>query len=136
MADGSLETRLSQILLKFGFLFQSQDDFLDCFGDPAVTGKTGTDIQEGKCTWLIVEAMLRANSDVKLRLAYAYGRQDEAAVAIVKDSYTELSIPAIFHDFESKMRQELEEDITDLESYGLSASFLRDLLQKLERRQK
>ena len=41
MADGSLETRLSQILLKFGFLFQSQDDFLDCFGDPAVTGETG-----------------------------------------------------------------------------------------------
>ena len=39
IADGPLEARLTQILLKFGFLFQAQDDFLDCFGDPSVTGQ-------------------------------------------------------------------------------------------------
>jgi geranylgeranyl pyrophosphate synthase len=45
-----------------------QDDFLDCFGDPAVTGKIGTDIEDNKCSWLIVQALSRASDDQRASL--------------------------------------------------------------------
>ena len=45
-----------------------KDDFLDCFGDPAVTGKIGTDIEDNKCSWLVVQALARVTPQQKAEL--------------------------------------------------------------------
>lgn len=62
------------ILLEMGHFFQVQDDFLDCFGNPEVTGKIGTDIQDNKCSWLAVVAMQRANAEQRQIMIDCYGQ--------------------------------------------------------------
>ena len=56
----------TQLLYKFGeqlgLAFQLQDDLLDVYGDPAVFGKAiGGDIASNKKTYMLINAMLRAN---------------------------------------------------------------------------
>ena len=62
------------ILLAMGHLFQVQDDFIDCYGDPNVTGKIGTDIQDRKCSWLIVQALHIADENQRQILHVSFYR--------------------------------------------------------------
>ena len=45
-----------------------KDDFLDCYGDPEITGKIGTDIEEKKCSWLVIQALRKSNEQQTLTL--------------------------------------------------------------------
>lgn len=66
---------------------QVQDDYLDCFGDSSVTGKIGSDIGEGKCTWLSVVALQRASPTQRSLMEQHYGNTDPASVEVVTKLY-------------------------------------------------
>ncbi|XP_077620283.1 farnesyl pyrophosphate synthase isoform X2 [Crocuta crocuta] len=99
--DGEKEhTGAKVILLEMGEFFQVQDDYLDLFGDPSVTGKIGTDIQDNKCSWLVVQCLQRASPEQRRVLQENYGRKEAEKVARVKALYEELQLPAAFRQYE------------------------------------
>ena len=53
------------ICVQLGQFFQIQDDYLDAYADPEVLGKIGTDIEDNKCSWLVVQALAKADDKQK-----------------------------------------------------------------------
>ncbi len=83
---------------KIGLAFQLQDDYLDCYGDPAVFGKQiGGDICCAKKTFMLINAFNRANDAQKAELKRLLNDVDERKekVAGVLALYDELEIPAL-----------------------------------------
>ena len=83
---------------KIGLAFQLQDDYLDCYGDPAVFGKQiGGDICCAKKTFMLINAFNRANEAQKAELNRLLNDVDERyeKVAGVLALYDELEIPAL-----------------------------------------
>ena len=114
--DPQLYNKAKDILLEIGHYFQATDDFLDCFADPEVIGKIGTDIQDGKCSWMIVKALEVASIEEKKTLARHYGSQDDADVEIVKKIYRELGLVEKFREYERTFYDEIVEKINKVEN--------------------
>lgn len=95
--DGEKEhATAKKILMEIGEFFQIQDDYLDLFGDPNVTGKIGTDIQDNKCSWLVVQCLQRASPEQRQILQENYGQKEAEKVARVKALYEELGLPSVY----------------------------------------
>ena len=136
--DAATPTNLAAaraILVPMGEYFQVQDDYLDCFADPTVLGKVGTDIIEGKCSWLVVQALQRASTDQAQLLAENYG--SASGESSVKALYSELDLESVYRTFEEQRVAELRTLITGLdESQGLRKSVFEELLGKIYQRRK
>nr|AAX55631.1 farnesyl diphosphate synthase [Ips pini] len=102
MDDPEQHRQARTILLDMGQFFQIQDDFLDCFGDPNVTGKLGTDIQDGKCSWLAVMALQRSTPAQRKIMEEHYGRSEPESVAIIKQLYEDLTLPNTYAIYEEE----------------------------------
>jgi farnesyl diphosphate synthase len=94
-----------------GEYFQIQDDYLDCFGDPEVIGKVGTDIQDNKCSWLVVQALGRCNPAQRAVLEKNYGCWDDAKVTKVKNLYRELELPELFQRYEEESYRQIQSEL-------------------------
>jgi len=116
-AGGEVERRAAAgLLLAIGHYFQATDDWLDCYGDPAVTGKVGTDIQDGKCSWLVAAALEAASAGQRRTLERHYGSQEEADVARVREVYEELGVREAFTRYEEEFHSSIMARIEGVES--------------------
>lgn len=122
------------VCIRLGRFFQTQDDYLDCYGDPAVIGKIGTDIQDNKCSWLVVQALQRASPAQRATIAANYGVDDPAKIAAIKAVYDELGLPAVYAAFEAQSYAELSRDIEAQTS--LPKALFADMLAKIYKRDK
>ncbi|XP_062169799.1 farnesyl pyrophosphate synthase [Alnus glutinosa] len=137
MAGENLENHINvkDILIEMGIYFQVQDDFLDCFGAPEVIGKVGTDIEDFKCSWLVVKALERSTKEQKKLLHEVYGKADEACVAKVKELYKVLDLQGVFAEYESKSYEKLVKFIESHPSKAVQA-VLKSFLAKIYKREK
>ncbi|KAF3334710.1 farnesyl pyrophosphate synthase-like isoform X1 [Carex littledalei] len=126
---------VKNILVEMGTYFQVQDDFLDCFGDPEFIGKIGTDIEDFKCSWLVVQALERANGAQKAILSENYGKTDSECVAKVKALYKDLSLENVFAEYESASYAKLIGSI-EAEPSKEVQEVLKSFLHKIYKRQK
>ena len=77
-------------------------------------GKIGTDIEEGKCSWLIVQALDRVNEEQKLELKQNYGKTSEESVKKVKSIFNELNLKEAYKIFEENQYKLFNEKIDNL----------------------
>ncbi|NWI45257.1 FPPS synthase, partial [Picathartes gymnocephalus] len=113
----------------------TQDDYLDCYGDPALTGKVGTDIQDNKCSWLVVECLRRVTPEQRQILEENYGCKEPEKVAKVKELYNALGMEAAFREYEESSYRRLQE-LIGKHAQSLPRDIFLDLAQKIYKRQK
>ena len=136
IAGEGVHAKVCDLLSKIGKLFQIQDDILDCYGDPAVTGKIGTDIEDNKCTWLIVQALTRANAEQLRILETNYGKKDPGKVEIVKKIFGDLDLLSMFEQYEKEEYQSICDEINRFDESVVPGSIFLTLLNKIYQRKK
>jgi len=134
--DESAFSTAKEILLEMGHFFQVQDDYLDCFGDPAVTGKIGTDIEDNKCGWLINKALLICSDEQSVTLEAHYAKKDPESVAVVKQIFLDLDLKKVYSEYEEESYQKLMSKINNLSSPDLPQEMFIAFAQKIFKRNK
>lgn len=97
---------------QMGLAFQLQDDLLDVYGDPAVFGKAiGGDITSNKKTYMLINAMLRADNRQRAELSRWIAATDfdrAEKIAAVTAIYDEIGIRGLCEELIEKYFAESE----------------------------
>ena len=123
-----------EICIEMGTYFQAQDDYLDCFGDPEVIGKIGTDIEDNKCGWLICKGLEKMTDAQKQIIQENYGKKDAECVAKIKAVYREINVEQDFKDYENDSYKKLQ-GLIDSQTF-VPGDVYKKLLKKIYKRQK
>ncbi|ELU07394.1 hypothetical protein CAPTEDRAFT_223258 [Capitella teleta] len=135
ISDPQSHANAKTILLKMGEFFQIQDDYLDCYGDPAITGKIGTDIEDNKCGWMVIQALNRVDKAQRQLLEANYAQNDPEKVRKVKSLFDELNLKQVYRDYEESSYNELT-GLIDTLSGSLPKEMFVSYAKKIYKRQK
>nr|ALL35407.1 isopentenyl diphosphate synthase [Phyllotreta armoraciae] len=125
-----LENQIAPLLFDMGEYFQIKNDINDCFVKEDVAGKTGTDIEESKCTWLAVKALEKGNEAQKALFRENYGKSDAKSVESIRNLYRELKLQEEFDEYEADFFKSLRKRSLSIESpYSNVAMVLIEKLQ-------
>ncbi len=125
--------QVEAISISLGTFFQIQDDYLDLYGDPKVTGKIGTDIADNKCSWLVVQALKHCSGEQRQVLKQNYGYSDPAKVRCVENVFHEIGVQSLYQEYEKRSYDELVSTIAQLQNSALRKTF-ESLCAKLFKR--
>ncbi len=134
VTDPAAFAKANEICEKLGQFFQIQDDYLDCYGDPAVIGKIGTDIQDNKCGWLVVQALKRCSAEQRKIIEENYGKKDAECEKKIKELYVALDMEAVYLKYEEESYAELK-GIMESQT-ALPSELFGAMLAKIYKRQK
>ncbi|KAI8906014.1 isoprenoid synthase domain-containing protein [Gorgonomyces haynaldii] len=134
ISEESAFEQAKQFLLPLGEYFQVQDDFLDCYGAPEVIGKIGTDIEDNKCGWLIVQALKLASPEQRTLLDANYGQKDAEKVKIVKQIYKDLNIEQVYHDYEEESYKRLTKMVEEIKHERLPQDMFITFMNRIYKR--
>lgn len=123
------------LAIELGEKFQIQDDYLDCYGDPNMIGKVGTDIQDHKCSWLVVQALSRVNPQQMQILESCYGKSDAESVAKVKQLYNDLDLVSVYRTQEESSLKRIQGKIQQA-SQDVPPVLFEGILKKIHGREK
>ena len=140
LADAPQEDadRLYRVGEQVGLAFQLQDDLLDVYGDPQVFGKAiGGDITSNKKTYMLINALLRANDAQREELERWIAARDfdrAEKVAAVTRLYDEIGIRQLCEEkinyYFDLARQTLSEVNVPEERKAALRSYMDELLHR------
>jgi farnesyl diphosphate synthase len=120
-------------LIPLGEFFQIQDDFLDCFGDSKILGKIGTDIDEGKCSWLAMKFMEIA-SDAELKV-FKEIYSTPGSTAVISKMYKEAELDQEYERLQEATKKTLNETLLTISDPKL-VLIIESFAKKIFNRQK
>lgn len=138
IADPARHAEAEKVALKIGQAFQVQDDFLDCYGNPEQTGKIGTDIVDGKCSWLAVRALRTMTSAQREKFQVHFGRGEPGGAdeAAVKGIYVELNLRKAYDAYIADTFAEIDGMLGRLEGHPRMAAVFHEVMRTLLNRSK
>ncbi|RWS20917.1 farnesyl pyrophosphate synthetase-like protein [Leptotrombidium deliense] len=137
LTDKKLRHWATSVAQKIGILFQAQDDFIDVYGDSNQTGKIGTDIRNGKCTWLVVHALTIMNENQRHTFVQHFGKNDDESENIVKDIFQQINMKQKFYLYEIQEFEDILNEISKIdEKYENIASAIRNVATIFYQRKK
>lgn len=137
--EGTLK-KIKELSELFGEYYQIQNDYLDCYGSPVKTGKVGTDIENNRCTWLLIKCVELCTDEEKKTLYENVGKPGDKEKEIIKNLYKKYNIQGLYKAVEDEKKKYLFNIIRiieeNIEKSGLNKEFFKDLLEHIYHRDK